>query len=264
VNVALEQDFSVEVTIRTRVRRQLVAQFEPQMRTFAEWQRAHLEATGTLPVLHLGQPAPSTPVERNVFRRDGTHWTLTYDGKSVHVKDGNGMRLIAHLLRHPRREFHVLELVSILDGGPAYPHESHGNLSAEALDELGLHVVDGSHGEPPLDARAKADYERRVAALRENLDETRELGDAERAAAIELEIDFIQKELSAAFGLGGRARPARTPAERARTRIRKLIEGARRQIADHHPGLGHHLRAIKTGAYCSYSPAPSNELDWLT
>jgi hypothetical protein len=119
VNKALEQEFSVEVTIRTRVRRRLVTQFEPQVRTFAEWQRAHLEATGTLPALHLVQPAPSAPPKRNVFRRDGAHWTLTYDRKTVLAKDGNGMRLIAHLLGHPGQEFHVLDLVSILDGGPA-------------------------------------------------------------------------------------------------------------------------------------------------
>lgn len=56
VNDALENEFYEEVVIRTRVKRKLVSLFEPHVRTFAAWQKAHLEATGMLPGLQISQP----------------------------------------------------------------------------------------------------------------------------------------------------------------------------------------------------------------
>lgn len=90
VDAALEGEFSEEVVVRTRVKRRLVARFEPNVRTFAEWQRVTLEATGTLPVLQLSPlvEAPATP--RNVFRQEGNVWTLTYDGVTAHLEDSKG------------------------------------------------------------------------------------------------------------------------------------------------------------------------------
>ncbi|MDP8908638.1 MAG: hypothetical protein M3N47_05875 [Chloroflexota bacterium] len=71
VNGALDDEFCNEVLVRIRVKRKMAAAFEPLVRTFAEWQKAHLEATGTLTQLLLSALAASTrPSER--FSQDGT------------------------------------------------------------------------------------------------------------------------------------------------------------------------------------------------
>ena len=85
-----------------------------------------------------------------------------------------------------------------------------------------------------------------------------EAGDGERAARLEAEIDIIVGELSAAFGLGGRARKEGSSAERARQSVTKAIRDALRRIREEDPALGEHLtRAVRTGIYCTYDPDPA-------
>jgi hypothetical protein len=59
-----------------------------------------------------------------------------------------------------------------------------------------------------LDAQAKQEYRRRLAELREELEELKERGDHARAAKVEGEIDFLAREIARAVGLGGRDRRA--------------------------------------------------------
>jgi hypothetical protein len=57
--------------------------------------------------------------EKGIFRKAGEFWTVGYGGKSLLLKDTKGFGYLAHLLRHPGTEFHVLDLVS----GIAAAHE---------------------------------------------------------------------------------------------------------------------------------------------
>ena len=110
---------------------------------------------------------------------------------------------------------------------------------------------------PHLDAEAQRAYRDRLRELRPELDAAKEAGDGERAARLEVEIDLIVSELSAAFGLGGRARKEGSVAERARQSVTKAIRDALRRIREEDAVLGEHLtRAVKTGLYCSYDPDP--------
>src|SRR5215470_9681955 len=45
-----------------------------------------------------------------VFRKEGGYWTVGYGGHITRLKDTRGLGYIAHLLRHPGAEFHVLDL----------------------------------------------------------------------------------------------------------------------------------------------------------
>src|SRR5215510_14941216 len=56
-------------------------------------------------------------VQHGVFRKEGGYWTVGYGGNTVRLKDTRGLGYIAHLLRHPGAEFHVLDLY----GGMARP-----------------------------------------------------------------------------------------------------------------------------------------------
>ena len=55
--------------------------------------------------------------ERAILRKEGEYWTVGYGAKTFRLKDTKGLGYLAHLLRHPATEFHVLDLVGGI--GPA-------------------------------------------------------------------------------------------------------------------------------------------------
>ena len=66
-----------------------------------------------------GDPGPSvSSAQTGIFRKEGEYWTIGYGGKAFRLKDTKGLGYLAHLLRYPAIEFHVLDLV----GGIASQH----------------------------------------------------------------------------------------------------------------------------------------------
>src|SRR5262249_12910651 len=151
-----------------------------------------------------------------VFRRDGDVWTIAYEGKGLRLKDAKGMQYIARLLRQPGEEFHCADLAA---GGETE--------SARGGDAGAIAAGLGDAGEV-LDAPARAAYGRRLQDLEAELTEATEWADTGRAEKLRGEIEFLRQELSAAYGLGGRARKAAETSDRARkavtSRIRETIE----------------------------------------
>jgi hypothetical protein len=114
-----------------------------------------------------------------------------------------------------------------------------------------------------LDAQAKADYKRRTAELREQLEEAHERGQVERVDQLEEEIEALGRELSRAVGLGGRDRRAASAAERARINVTRAIKVAIERIAEHNPALATLLTSsIRTGTFCSYTPDSRLPTSW--
>ena len=147
------------------------------------------------------------------------------------VKDSKGIAMLAKLISQPDREMHVLDL----SGASG--------------------VVDSGDAGPMLDEQARSDYRARVAELQEELNEAEALGDTGRVDSAREEIDFITRELSQAFGLGGRQRRSSSAAERARVNVRRRIKDAIKRISEQDPDAGRYLdNTIKTGTYCRYSP----------
>jgi len=209
--------------------------------------------------------APETADSATVFRREGDYWTIVFEGRVARLKDAKGLHYIAYLLRHPGREFHVGELIAAIgDPGPDLSTDPR----AEAIDrdahasgtirERGL----GDAG-PVLDAKAKADYKRRIADLREELEEAERFNDPGRVTRAREEIEFITSQLAAAVGVGGRDRAAASDAERARLAVTKRIKAALAKIRDANPALAQHLNAaISTGYFCSYTPKADTPTSW--
>ncbi len=207
--------------------------------------------------------------QSGAFRKEGEYWTVGYGGKSFRLKDTKGLGYLAHLLRHPAAEFHVLDLV----GGIAGKHEDDENESSgsahglprgeEELEKAGIHIGSLGDAGEMLDDQAKAAYKRRLSDLREDLDEAKEVGNVARAERAEEEIDALTRELSRAVGLGGRNRKAASASERARQSITKTIKAVLERIAESDATLGEILsRGIKTGAFCSYQPDPDFPIEW--
>ncbi len=207
------------------------------------------------------QPAPSGADGRvdqgNVFRREGDYWSLVFEEHTVRLRDSKGLHYLARLLADPGREFHVLDLVA-RDRGDRLEG---GTLNRAADPDL--QSSGGSDSGPMLDAQAKESYRRRLTEIETDIDEARAMGDSERASQADSERDFIVRELSRAFGLGGRSRPAGSASERARVSVTRAVRQAMARIQEQNSPLGEHLdRAIRTGTYCTYLPDSRLPVAW--
>ena len=193
----------------------------------------------------------------NAFRQEGEYWTLSYGGSVLRLRDAKGMRYLAHLVRHPGQEFHVLDLVLTLtdEGAPG--------LEPPGDKRRARRPRPASSAGPMLDVQAKADYRRRLAELREQLEEAERFNDVGRAEAARTEMEALATQLAQAVGLGGRDREAASDAERARVTVTLRVKAALEKIRRGHPSLGHHLTTcVHTGRFCSYVPDPANPVPW--
>jgi hypothetical protein len=191
----------------------------------------------------------------SVFRREGEYWSIAFEGDSFRLRDSKGLRYLAALLADPGREFHAFDLASEgpADVGPGPT----GDDSLAPGRPAGAGEV--------LDRQARDAYRARLEQLRDDLAEAESWNDTERAARDRAEMAFLARELAAGVGLGGRARPAISPSERARQRVTKAIRGALSRISDQSRALGEHLEStVHTGTYCSYTPDPRAPIAWVT
>ena len=172
---------------------------------------------------------------------EGDSWALTFAGSTVRVRDLKGVRYLARLVAEPGREFHVLDLVTLERGG-----------AVERGPSGGRAVLGGDAG-AMLDDRARTAYRRRLDEIDADIEEAGAAGDTGRAAQAEAEREFLVRELSRAFGIGGRTRKAGVASERARVAVTRALRTAISRISERHRALGEHLdRAVRTGTYCSY------------
>jgi len=210
----------------------------------ARLEREHAQRSlDGLDVASPSSPRPTAMAEQ--FHRDGDVWTVTFDRRTIHVRDLKGMHYLARLLAEPGVEVHVLDLVAA----------EAGNVSAlrHRLGDAGA----------LLDPTAKDAYRRRLTEIEDDIAQAREIADTVREESAELERDFLIRELSRAVGLGGRDRKAGVGSERARAAVTRAIRQAMTRINDAHPELGAHLdRTIQTGTYCGYLPDPRAPVAW--
>src|SRR5580704_12802090 len=215
-----------------------------------------------------GHTGPSVrSLRKGEFRKEGEYWTVGYGGGDFRLRDTKGLGYLAHLLRHPAVEFHVLDLVGGIAGhregdetGQLVEGLPRGN---EDLEKAGIHITRLGDAGEMLDEQAKLAYRGRLSELREELEEAQELGNIERAEQAEQEIDALTRELSRAVGLGGRNRRAASASERARQSITKTIKAGVERIVQSDAALGDiFLRCVKTGTFCSYQPDPDFPIAW--
>ncbi len=173
----------------------------------------------------------------NLFRREGELWILSYEGVVVRVKDAKGLHDIVALLARPGVEIAALDLIS--NGAVV--------VSAGSLETL--------------DEKARELFKQRLRDLEEEIESAEALSDTVGAERGRAERDALVHELTSAYGLGGRARRAGDPSERARTTVTRRIRDAIGRIAEVHPSLGRHLQnSVRTGTFCSY--VPEQTIDW--
>jgi hypothetical protein len=190
----------------------------------------------------------SRPSESGILRKEGEYWTVGYRNSAFRLRDTKGLAYLAHLLRHPGTEFHVLDLVGGIAG---HREENEIGQSVEGLprgtqdlEKAGIHITSLGDAGEMLDEQTEVGYRRRLSELREKLEEAKELGRVERAEQAEEEIDALTRELSRAVGLGGRNRRAASASERAQQSIAKTIRSVLEKIAQNQ-GVGRYTRAMR-------------------
>lgn len=197
----------------------------------------------------------AAPERECALTQEGDHWIITFEDETTRLNDSKGLRYIAELIRAPGREFHVLDLVTILEPPEPGPR---GTVDPEPST-----VPAGEAVHEAIDARAQVQYKRRLIELEEDLQEAESFNDTERASRIRAELDFIASELARSVGLGGRRRKEGSFAEKARLSVRKAIRTTIGKVMESNPELGKHLStSIRTGRFCSYDPAPSFKITW--
>jgi len=185
------------------------------------------------------RPVPSSTPASPAFTlaRAGAEWTVSHGGRSFRVRDVRGMTMVARLVERPGVELHAVDV------------------AADAASPETPAVVDLGDAGEVLDRKARSAYKRRLADLRDELEEANGFHDEGRVAKLEHEIEMLTAQIAGAVGLGGRERRAGTAAERARITVQRRVREAIRKIAEHDADLGRHLDwAIRTGTYCAYEP----------
>ena len=195
--------------------------------------RLHLRASRLVPGEVQNAPAiGGQHVAEFSMSPEGDVWRVRFRDRTALVRDSKGLQMLFRLVSQPGQDIHVLDLSAV--GAPS---------------------SDPGDAGPALDEQARREYGRRVRELEEELEEATELADHGRADASREELDFITRELSRAFGLGGRRRPTGGAAERARVNVRRRIKDAIQRIEEQLPEAARHLdNTIKTGSYCRYAP----------
>ena len=164
------------------------------------------------------------------LHRSGDLWTVRFAGREARLRHLKGLDDLAALLARPGEELHCLQLA-------------------------GASSVDPGDAGPLLDGEARRAYQARVRDLQGEIDEAREANDPGRAERAEAELDALVQQLSEAFGLGGRARPSGSAAERARSAVAWRLRAALKRLGAVHPELGRHLEnAVRTGTWCCHRP----------
>jgi len=188
----------------------------------------------------------------------GDYWTVAFEGDRFQVKDQKGLRYLHHLLSHPGREVHVLDLVALADGQAA---------ATVRRSEAQQHGVELDGGAAPelLDERALQAYRRRLRELNAEIAEAEAHNDAGQVARLRQESEMIGNELNRASGRGGRSRKLPDALERARLNVTRALRTAQRQLGQHSSELGRHLaRTLRTGQSCCYDPGPETSIVWET
>jgi hypothetical protein len=180
----------------------------------------------------MEHPRPLDQAQR-VFRKEGDFWSITFEGKTVRIKDGKGARYLSYLINEAEREFRASELVRAVSG------------KLEA-------TVRGSAGEV-LDDRAMADYRSRAESLQTEIEQARKFNDTGRVELLQNEMKTLAGQITSATGLGGRRRSVGDSLDRARKAVSMAIVRTIAQIQKADPALGDHLdKHVARGAFLFY------------
>ena len=195
------------------------------------------------------------------FFLKGEFWTISYEGKTTHLRDSRGLQYIHCLLENPEEEFYTLELVHKIKISPPFKN-IYEFLSKEERDKqlIKENVYKGltKNTGDVLDKEGIRLLKERYEDLESELINEQTPPNDERTSEIEMDMDEIKKTLSAGHDKLGRPRKFPNDAEKARKAISKAVKESLDKIKDEnngHRSLWKHFEITLTiGIFCSYKP----------
>jgi tetratricopeptide (TPR) repeat protein len=181
----------------------------------------------------LQQSATSAPKEDRVqeasFIQKNEIWELSFQGKSVQMKDARGLHDMAKLLSAPEQEIHCTALMGT--------------------------VLENREETVAIDQKAKAAYQKRIRELQTEIQDAEAMNNTAQLATLREEYEWLLDHLSQSLGLAGKAREVGSSVEKARSAVTWRIRSTIKKIEKVHPSLAKHLsNAIHTGTFCVYKP----------
>lgn len=212
------------------------------------------------PVMELGAPA------RDVFRWDGEHWRITWEGTELpRVPKRTGLYLIHFLMKHEGEQFPVLDLLTqTLDKGKASGGVNPAPRSsvADGDAQVGFRVT--KLLEPAIERGDPDAYKslRRELERLEALKEVQEESGGQASDNLNSQIQQVRRRLSADFGVGGQPHWDAPIHHKGLVRVDKALKVARARLRMHCPDLATHFENAIRKEHGSYSYRPDRKIDW--
>lgn len=182
-------------------------------------------------------------VSKNTFKKEGSVWTISYEGKTVRYPESVGLIYIALLLTSPHQEIHALKLRGVASG----------LTDDEILESAGYTISE----EEVRSRRLEGDD------IQEELRRAKASRDLAEAGALQARLEENEEQLGRARGSADGITRVADDGERARKSIAAAISRALEKFKMDHPDLWRHLKnSLKFTTFCTY--APEREVDWET
>ena len=203
-----------------------------------------------------GQPSETTgkgeQAPNYVFRNEGATWRIVYAGCGTTAKDSLGMKYICYLIDHPNTP---IECRDIERACSAESPEGGIRLDSGEAIEADLHT--NRYDLKQLEKWEAKDIEGAIDALNADIADT---NDPTRKTELRKQVAILENYLRKNMNNRGQPRSVDEP-ERARSRVQKAINAAKRAIKRSDEEIGSHFDAVK-GEGTAYIYKPGREIPW--
>jgi hypothetical protein len=250
-NREMENKLLVEVSIKAKVPKSGVDETKEVFRNIAIIaEKAAKDAQAQGETLH-SKPEHIGGGPENEFRREGSVWILTFNGKSIPVPHKRGFEYLQILIRNPGKTFSCTDLRSL------------AGKQRVGFDRLNDDMEDDSESNMPLAKTKVRDGDNKglkfvkpsqLKMAKWTLEKQLKEADGELGPA---EINKIQQRYFSVCNAIEELGPGYTGRERDRTYIGNSIKRAFSVLDDRHEELASHLdKYIERGFAFTYRPSP--------
>jgi len=201
------------------------------------------------------------------FIKNGDRWLITINNVTKDYNHSDGFYYLAYLYGHENTELTPLQLEAVFSKKFIEPKAGlYKKMTKDQLDEQNLKddlVDDVEAFNDRTEQNVKKRF-REIAVEISDIEESNDLSRDEELARLQEESSQILKYLGRGTGKIGQKRKAiNSPKEKARVRVYKNIDRARRKIVKDFPEYKNlFYKNLFTGNQLSYRPHPNNPINW--
>jgi hypothetical protein len=199
-----------------------------------------------------GAQRREAPIDaNNCFIKKGENWEISYEGELGIFKNRKGWQYIAQLLMKPNQDIDVVNLDILINPRPALD-----NPNAELFDTDSTSIGPLDSGANQTSQKTIQNYVSRLREIKEEIAESKELGEHERSDSLLEEQQWILETINHEKRIS-----SNTSNEKSWKRVSNAINDAINKLdRSRYPLLVEHLKSsIKTGNFCSYKPQKKTE-----